>query len=123
MCRLKFPEEQVAGEILKMNAGLLCLQLFIGGICFLASCVFDDGKRSITVGAGVPALMFVIQMLANVGETAEKLKYITFFTLFDPSGIVKGESGAVAGAGALLLGAAVLYTAAAEIFCRRDLSV
>ena len=35
-----YPGELAVSELLKLNAGLLCLQLFIGSICFLASCIF-----------------------------------------------------------------------------------
>lgn len=73
-----YPGELAVSELLKLNAGLLCLQLFIGSICFLASCIFSDTKYSIAFGAGVPALMYVFQMLANTGEKAEKIRYCTF---------------------------------------------
>lgn len=99
VCRASFPEEPVVAELLKLNTALLCLHLFIGSICYLASCLFSDTKYSIAFGAGIPALMYVIQMLTNAGEKAEKLKYITFFTLFNPDGILAGEWIAIAGAG------------------------
>lgn len=118
-----FPGELAAVELLKLNAGLLCLHLFIGGICFLASCVFSDTKYSIAFGAGIPALMYILQMLANVGGKAEKVKYFTFFTLFDPNGIVAGETGAVLGAGVLLAGAVLLYAAAVLVFTKKDLHI
>lgn len=123
VCRVSFPEEPVVAELLKLNTALLCLQLFIGGICYLASCVFSDTKYSIAFGAGIPALMYVIQMLANAGQKAEKLKYITFFTLFNPDGIVEGEIAAIAGAGVLLLGAIILFVSGIAVFCRKDLHI
>ena len=36
--------------------------------------------------------MYVLQMLANAGEDAEKAKYFTFFTLFQPENLVAGKS-------------------------------
>lgn len=123
VCHASFPEEPVVTELLKLNTALLCLHLFIGSICYLASCVFSDTKYSIALGAGIPALMYVIQMLANAGEKVENLKYITFFTLFSPDEIIAGEAGATIGAVALLLGAIALYTAGTEVFCRKDLHI
>ena len=79
-----FPNELEIAELLKLNSGLFCLLLFIAGICFLASCLFSDTRYSIGLGAGIPALMYVLQMLANAGEDAEKAKYLRFFTLFQP---------------------------------------
>ena len=119
----KFPGELVIAELLKLNGGLLCLHLMLGGICFFASCVFSDVKYSIGVGGGVPALMYVLQMLANVGGDAETAKYFSLFTLFDANGIVAGESAAAAGVLVLLAGAVVLFAAGVAAFCKKDLHI
>lgn len=118
-----FPGEVAAADLLRVNGALFCLQFFIGGICLLASCLFSDTRYSIGFGAGIPALAYVINMLANVGGDAEVAKYFTFFTLFDPSGIAAGESAAWAGAAVLLAAGAVLYALAVGIFARKDLSI
>lgn len=118
-----FPGELSVGTLLALNGGLACLLLFTGGVCFLCSCAFSDARYSLGFGAGIPALMFVLQMLGNMGGVAQKAKYLTFFTLFDPSGIVAGGSGALAGCLALLVGAAGLFALAVTIFCRKDLPI
>ena len=118
-----FPGELVISELLKLNAALMCLHLFIGSICFLASCVFSDTKYSIAFGAGIPVLMYVLQMLANTGEKAEAAKYFTFFTLFNADGVVAGESNAIIGAVVLGIGAAVLYAGGIIVFCKKDLHI
>lgn len=41
-------------------------------------------------------------MLANMGGRLEKLKYATVFTLFDPTGLFRGDGAAYAGAAVLL---------------------
>lgn len=123
VAEVSFPGELIVTDLLKVNAALLCLQLLIGSICFLASCIFSDTKNSIAYGAGVPTLMYILQMLANVGEKAETLKYVTFFTLFDATGIIANESSAFMGAAALGIGAIVLYGLAIVIFCRKDLHI
>lgn len=120
---ISFPGELNMAELLLLNGDLLCLHLFIGGICFLSSCLFSDSKYSIGFGAGIPALMYVLQMLANVGGEAEKIKYITFFTLFDPSGIVAKDNGAITGVFILLVGAIILYTFGIMIFSKKDLHI
>lgn len=120
---LRFPEELAVGTLLKLNGGLLCLQLFIGGLCFLSSCIFSDARYSLGFGAGVPALMFVLQMLGNMGGVAEKAKYFTFFSLFNPSGIAAGAGGALAGSLLLLAGAVGLYALAVTVFCQKDLPI
>lgn len=117
------PGQAALGTLLKLNAGLLALHLFIGGVCFLASCVFSEVRLSIAVGSGVPGLMFVLQMLAQAGDKTEAFKYATFFTLYDPEGIVAGTNGAFAGVWILFAGAALLYLASVLVFTRRDLSI
>lgn len=118
-----FPGELNIAELFILNVGLLCLHLLIGGICFLSSCIFSDTKYSVAFGAGVPAFMYVLQMLANVGSAAKKAKYFTFFTLFNPDGIIAGESSATVGAFMLFIGAVVLYVLGIMIFDRKDLYI
>lgn len=67
--------------------------------------------------------MYVQQMLANVGQSAEKAKNYTFFTLFRPEDIIGGESSAIAGMLILLGGAAVLYVLGIMVFERKDLHI
>lgn len=120
---ISFPGELEIGKFLLLNLGALCLHLFIGGICFLCSCVFSDTKYSVGFGAGIPALAFIIQMMANAGEQLENAKYATFFTLFNPGGIVAGESSAIWGMVALFVGAVVLFASAIAIFNKKDLHI
>ncbi len=118
-----FPGELDIKELLILNGGLLCLHLFIGGICFLSSCIFSDTKYSVAFGAGIPAFMYVLQMLANGGGDAEKAKYFTFFTWFRPDGMIAGESSAIASAFILFAGAVMLYALGIMIFERKDLHI
>lgn len=118
-----FPGEVAPGDLLQVNAGLFCLQFFIGSICLLASCVFSDTRYSFGFGAGIPVLAYVLNMLANVGGDAQQAKYLTFFTLFDPSGIAAGEASARTRAGILLGAGVLLYALAVVVFHRKDLSV
>lgn len=118
-----FPGELVLSELLRLNAGLLCLHCFIGGICFLCSCIFSDTKYSVGFGAGIPALMYVLQMLANAGEKAEGLRYFSLFTLFQPAEIAAGDPHALLGAAVLLLGSVALFAAGILAFCKKDLHI
>lgn len=119
----KFPGELNIAILLKLNLALLFLQLFLSGVCFMSSCVFQESKYSIAVGAGLPGLMYILQMLANVGEKAEFAKYFTCFTLFEAKGIAIQESGAFSLSLWLLVGAVVLYVTGCTVFCRKDISV
>lgn len=120
---IMFPGELDIPAILKLNVGLLCLHLFIAGICFLASCLFSDTKYSLGMGAGIPALMYILQMLANVGGNAKNVKYATFFTLFNADRILAGETMAIIGVIILFIGAIALYVTSTLVFCKRDLHI
>lgn len=122
-CEISFPGELDIGKFILLNAGVLCLHLFIGGICFLCSCIFNDSKYAVGVGAGIPALGFILQMMANAGKELENVKYATFFTLFDSDGIIAGELGGVWGMLALFAGAIVLFSSAIVIFSKKDLHI
>lgn len=100
-----FPGELDIPRFLMLNLGALALQLFIGGICFITSCISNDAKYSMGFGAGIPALSFIIQMAANAGEKFKNLKYATFFTLFSPSGIIESKAPALAGIAVLAVSA------------------
>lgn len=51
-----FPGELDVPAYLVVNAGLLCLHLALGGFCFFASCLFNESRLSVALGAGVPVL-------------------------------------------------------------------
>lgn len=118
-----FPGVLSRRSLIALNCGLLHLHLFIGGIAFLASCACSESRWSLAVGGGIPALMYILQMLANVGSTGEKAKYFTFFTLFYPEGLVAREGLSMIGAASLLVGAIILYMVGIEIFSGRDLHI
>lgn len=123
VCEISFPGELAIGKFILLNLGVLCLQLFIGGICFLSSCVFNETKYAVGVGAGVSALGFVIQMMANAGEELENAKYATFFSLFNPDGIIDLDKSSIAGIVILFVGAIILYSVAIRVFSKKDLHI
>ncbi len=118
-----FPGELEISKFLMLNLGVLALQLFIGGICFLCSCIFNDTKFSVSFGAGIPSLAFIIQMISNVGDKLENAKYATFFTLFNTEGILAGEASAYWGIAILLAGGIILYSASIIVFSKKDIPV
>lgn len=123
VANVSFPKELIVSDLIKVNIALLCLHLFIGSVCYLASCLFSETKYSIGFGAGIPALMFILYMLSNTGEKAEVVKCFTIFTLFDASGIVAGDSSAIMGMLALGIGSIVLYALGVIAFCKKDLHI
>lgn len=123
VCEMLFPHELEIGKFILLNVGVFSLQLFIGGICFLSSCIFNESKHSIAVGAGIPALAFIIQMVAQAGAKLEYAKYATFFTLFDSKGIIAGDAIPLWNILILFLGALLLFGSAITVFSKKDLHI
>ena len=123
LAQVLFPGALPLPALLTLNLGLWALHMAIAGICFFASCLCHEAKHSALLGAGLPALMYLFQMAANVGDGVKALRYASLFTLFDPSGLAAGDSAALGKAAALLLAAAILYPAGVAVFSRKDLSI
>ncbi len=81
----------------------------------MSSSIFNDSKYAVGVGAGIPALGFIIQMMANAGKGLENVKYATFFSLFNPDEIIAGEAGAFGGM-ALLWSHCIICSSNSGIF-------
>lgn len=119
--QLMFPGELNIAILLKMNLGLYILHLAISGICFFGSCISNEMKTAYMIGAGIPILFFLIQMLSNVGEKLEFLKYFTIFTLYPASELATGETNALLSISILLIISIILYVAGGALFIKRDL--
>ena len=105
-----FPGDLDIPDLLAVNTGLLCLQLFIASVCYFFSSACSDCK-------------LILQMLANTSDKAADLKYATFFTLFDPTGLAAGDISALLSSGALFLAAILCFILAGLVFCRKSLSI
>lgn len=121
-------EIMFAGELdipkfLIINVGLLGLNLFFASICFFTSCIFNDAKKSNAFGTGILILFVLIQMVSQVGEKFEKLKYATPLTLFNTDGIIAGDTWAIISFCILYAVAAVFFVAGISAFCKRDLPI
>lgn len=122
-CQAMFPGELDIPRYLLLNVSTCLLQLVISGIAFGAACVFSESKYYYSIGAGLPILFFLIQMVSNMGDKMKDLKYVTIYTLLPANQIVAGESGHWGYELAMAVLAIVLYGAGAIYFTRRDMSV
>ena len=110
-------------NFLMVNVGLLCLHLFLGTMCYLCACSFNEVKYSLGIGAGLSIAFILIQMLSQVSDKIEFLKYLTPLTLFDPKALASFDSMAMIHIVILLLCAIIMFIIASLIFNRRDLSL
>lgn len=107
-------------EMNLLHLAYFILQLELAGICFGISAFTRKG--SIGIGLGVAAMMYFLNILANITESAEFLKYITPFGYCEGSAIV--NDGCLDGA-KIAIGCAVcaLAIAAAYIkFTKKDIN-
>lgn len=122
-CEIYYPGELDISTYVTMNVGTLALQLFIGAVCFLSSCIFNESKHSLGFGAGITSFAYILQMMANTSAELENIKYFTFFTLFAPKEIAAGDTTVYYGIIILLIGAVILYCISITIFNKKDIPV
>lgn len=85
--------------------------------------MFQSKKYSYGFGAGLTIAFVLIQMLSQVNEKLEKLKYFTPFTLFNVQDIVVGKKEAVLQFLVLYAMGIVLFFLGIKRFEKRDLSL
>lgn len=96
-------------EISLMHLAYYLLQAELAGICFGISAFLRKGSAS--VGLGIAVLMYFLNLIANIAEAAEFLKYITPFGYCEGADIVLNGSldgvmvaiGAVIGLGGIII--------------------
>lgn len=102
-----------------MHFANFLLQLELAGICFGISAFMRRG--SVGAGLGIAALMYFLNLIANIAESAEFLKYITPFGYADGAdiaaeGCLDGPKAAIG----FLFGAAGVVMAYLK-YCRKDI--
>ncbi|QSX05737.1 ABC transporter permease subunit [Sedimentibacter sp. zth1] len=118
---IMFPGQLNIKNYILMSLSLFLLQLAVAGISFLASCIFNESKNSFLFGAGIPILLYLVNMLANMGGNLENLKYATIFTLLPSSEIAAGKTDILLPILILVTISIVLYSVGAYIFTKKDL--
>ena len=106
-------------EVNLMHLAYYCLQLELGGICFGVSAFLRKG--SLGVGLGIAVMLYFANLISNMAEVAEGLRYITPFAYCDGADIVTNGN-----LDLLLLGIGFLFTAAGIggafwKYCRKDI--
>lgn len=98
----------------------LILQLELAGICFGVSAFLRRG--SIGTGLGIAVIMYFLNIIANLSESAEFLKYITLFGYADGAEIVRNVSLDMNMIAIGILFAAIGIAAGFIKYCRKDIS-
>lgn len=118
-----FPSELDMAALARANVGLFGLWVFMAGLCFLSACLFSHAGLALWAGGGLCILSYFLQVVSQIGEKFEFLKYATPLTLLDSYGLAAGEASAVGGVVALYAMGCVFFAVAVAVFCRRDLAI
>ncbi len=116
-----FPGELDMEGFLRVNVCWLGVLVFFGGICFLCSCIFNQSRHAVGCSAAVVVYAILLQMLSQVGESLEKLRYLTPLTLFDIDGLVAGTAAAWFGCVIFYAAGAACMAAGVVCFNRKNL--
>ena len=96
-----------------MHLAYFFLQVELAGICFGISAFLRRG--SIGIGLGIATMMYFLNLIANITESAEFLKYITPFGYTEGADIVlNGELDT----GLVVLGLAFGVIGIVAAYCR-----
>lgn len=79
-------EEIPWNEINLLHLAYFLLQIELAGICFGISAFLRKGSAG--VGLGIAAMMYVLNLISNIAESAEFLKYVTPFGYCEGADIV-----------------------------------
>lgn len=106
-------------ELNLLHLAYFLLQVELAGICFGISAYMRKG--SVGVGLGIAAVMYFLNLVANIAEAAEFLKYLTPFGYCEGADIVTDGclNGTMVAVG-LAFGAAGVAAAYLN-YCRKDI--
>lgn len=122
ICALLLHQESLPMQpLLMLNFGLFALLLAFSGIVFLSAVSFNETKWALGIGVGIGIFFLLVQMLSQVGNSMEFLKYLTITTLFDTTAIIQETGTPLVGIFALLAIAILCYGIAIQYFRKRDL--
>ena len=119
--QMMFPGELDIPTYLMLNVNMFLIHFVISGIGFCAACFFNETKGYLAVGAGVPIGFYLIQMLSNMGEKLDWMKYLTLYSLFSGEEIISGSGGVLA-SNLILIGLGICFYALGVIkIIKKDL--
>ncbi|RTE11560.1 ABC transporter permease subunit [Paenibacillus whitsoniae] len=80
------------GAYLRMNIAAFLLFFAVSGISFLISSLSNDEKRAMSISAGLTFGFFSLDLLGKLSDAISWLRHISYFSLYDPSGIIGGRT-------------------------------
>lgn len=118
---IMFSGEMEIAAFIRVNVGLIGLLVFMSGACFCASCFCNESKNASAISTTIVVYSILLQMISQVGEKFENIKYATPVTLFDVKGLSVNESQAWIMCGILYVAGIIFMGIGIARFSKRDL--
>ena len=91
VCSVLIIGEKIEWDVLILfHVASLLMQFEIAGICFGISAFIS--KSGLGLGIGLAAMLYFVNLIANISESAKKLKYITPFSYTEGSDIISDSA-------------------------------
>lgn len=110
-----------AVTFIQINMMGFLLFFFISGYSFLFSCLFNSGKRTLSVSALISVVFYGIHLVSNMNPDLEWLPYLTVLTAFQPTEIATGAFDVLPVALGLGVSGILLYVLAVLVIRKRNL--
>lgn len=115
-----FPGELDINAFFRLNFTTMLVNMVVIMITFFFSCLFNETKRSLEFGSGIPIMFFMMNMLGGTSPDLQILSDISIFGYYDPVELVAGA--AAWGVNLVYIGIiAVLFVAGTVIFNKKRL--
>jgi len=119
---ISFPGLLDIQAFIMLNLGMFLLFGMFSGISFLSSCVFNETKNALALGAGLPLFFIIVNILKNVDPSLNFLKNFTIVSLLDSDAIISGGN-YFSGFLIMFISSVALYFIGVKVFAKRDLSI
>jgi len=118
-----WPGQLELGSFMRLNLVTLFLLIAVGSISFLMSCIFNETKYSLALGAGIPVLFVMFKLISEISEKVEILKYLTPYALLDTTKILDNVSYSTNVSIILIIFSIITFTLSIIIFNRKNLNI
>jgi ABC-2 type transport system permease protein len=83
------PDQLDIAAYFKLNVTTLLVNMVVMMISFFSSCLFNESRSALGLGAGIPIAFLLMNMLGGVSEQAIILKKVSIYGFYDPVLLVK----------------------------------
>lgn len=89
---LMFPGSLDIAAFFRLNLTTMLVNMVVMMISFFFSCLFNETKRSVSFGAGIPIVFLLMNMLGGASADTAILKRLSIYGFYDPVELVHGAN-------------------------------